>query len=297
MGYEWWAEQVTARTGGAVKFEHFYNEALGGAKTAPEDMRAGLYDLAVLQPPWYAAKLPMIMIGFLPAVTTDEVVLGKAMSDLVTQVPEFESDFFSNRLKLLAFYGSPSAEYMGTKPIKSVADINGLKIRASGDLAKIMDKLGATIVSMPSPESYEAIQRGTIDGAFLTYPASFGSYSIHEVAQYATIIGAGPVAIPIVMGLNTFNLMEPRVQAIMLEEAARMPEKYVEIFKAEDAKWLAAFEEAGIEITEFTAAQKAEVRSNAQERWEAWVENIEGKGMPGQRMLDTLLAAVEKYSN
>lgn len=294
-GYEWWAEQVTNRTGGAVKFEHFYNEALGGSKTAPEDMGAGLYDLAALMPAWYAEKLPTMMLGLLPALTDNPVALGQAMTELVTLVPAFEEEFAANNLKLISFYGNPSTEYMGAKPVYTPEDFDGLLLRSSGDLAKVLASMGTTIISMPSPEVYEAIQRGTVDGATLTYPASFGSYGIYEVAKYATVFGGGPITMPIVMNLAKFNSLDPRVQQIMMEEAAKLPEKYTQIFEEEDAIWFDAFEEAGVEITVFTPEQVKQVRANAGERWDAWIESANEKGLPGQELLDKLLELLEKY--
>jgi TRAP-type C4-dicarboxylate transport system substrate-binding protein len=82
----------------------------------------------------------------------------------------------------------------------------------------------------------------------------------------------------------------------MLEVATQVPDKYFEIYAEADAKWIPQFKEAGIEIYDFPAVERAKVEAVAgKPLWDAWVEEQEAAGRPGQKVMDTLLAAIEKY--
>jgi len=72
-----------------------------------------------------------------------------------------------------------------TKPLKSLADIKGLKIRTAGDDGVLFSRMGASVVSLATQEVYESTKRGVIDGYQLSTPANDYSLAMHEVIKYA----------------------------------------------------------------------------------------------------------------
>jgi TRAP-type mannitol/chloroaromatic compound transport system substrate-binding protein len=78
----------------------------------------------------------------------------------------------------------PEAFLQSTKPLKTVSDIKGLKIRTAGDDGELFARMGAAVVFLPGEEIYEALQRGVIDTAQLSTPAIDWTFAIQEVADY-----------------------------------------------------------------------------------------------------------------
>jgi len=78
--------------------------------------------------------------------------------------------------------------YNSVRPIKTVADLDGLKIRVqeSALMVGLVEALGAVATPMPFGEVYSAIQTGVIDGAENNWP-SYYSTSHYEVAGYYTL--------------------------------------------------------------------------------------------------------------
>ncbi|MBI1207806.1 MAG: twin-arginine translocation signal domain-containing protein [Azospirillum sp.] len=70
------------------------------------------------------------------------------------------------------------------KEINTVDDIKGLKYRTPGNLAKIMTKLGATVVALPAGEIFQAMQSGALDAAEWVGPYNDLSFGLYQVAQY-----------------------------------------------------------------------------------------------------------------
>jgi TRAP-type mannitol/chloroaromatic compound transport system substrate-binding protein len=73
---------------------------------------------------------------------------------------------------------------MSTKPIKSLADFQGLKIRSFGIAAEIWKMNGAGIVRLPGEELYTGISTGVIDGVNWGSPYGMMATRLHEVAKY-----------------------------------------------------------------------------------------------------------------
>jgi len=92
-----------------------------------------------------------------------------------------------NVILVPGWIGSAEIFLSTTKPLKSVADIKGLKIRTAGDDGVLFSRMGAAVVSMASGEVYEAMKRGVIDSFQLSSPAVDYSMAMHEVAKYIYI--------------------------------------------------------------------------------------------------------------
>ncbi len=70
------------------------------------------------------------------------------------------------------------------KPLNSIDDLKGLKMRAGGLAADTFAALGASIVTVPGGEIYAALERGVIDAAEFTTPTVNYGYGFQEVAKY-----------------------------------------------------------------------------------------------------------------
>jgi hypothetical protein len=85
------------------------------------------------------------------------------------------------------FSSSPGPFIIHTakKPVNTLEDLKGLKIRTSGPIEAVVRTLGATPVSMPVTETYDALQKGVVDGVLLPTEALL-NYRIAEVTTYTT---------------------------------------------------------------------------------------------------------------
>jgi tripartite ATP-independent transporter DctP family solute receptor len=91
--------------------------------------------------------------------------VGKKMADIIQQKS-------NNEFKLLGYWTAGVRHYYGKKPLHSVADLKGMKIRTqtSGVVADFWKKTGAIPTSVAWGELYQALQQNTVDGAENAYP-------------------------------------------------------------------------------------------------------------------------------
>jgi TRAP-type mannitol/chloroaromatic compound transport system substrate-binding protein len=96
-------------------------------------------------------------------------------------------DEFISPLGIVAKPGGGSGAQMGgwyRKPINSLADIQGLKMRIAGLAGQVMAKLGAVPQQLPGGEIYPALERGTIDAAEWVGPYDDEKLGFYQVAPY-----------------------------------------------------------------------------------------------------------------
>ena len=79
---------------------------------------------------------------------------------------------------------TPEIWCFSTFPIKSMADLQGKKMRAMGDAGAMLNRLGLSVVFLPPGEIYESLQRGVLDMAESTGPNSIVESAYYEIAQY-----------------------------------------------------------------------------------------------------------------
>jgi TRAP-type mannitol/chloroaromatic compound transport system substrate-binding protein len=108
---------------------------------------------------------------------------------------------YKEELIVLPLGLTPPEEVWSKKPVKTLADIKGMKIRAAGLSMELWEKLGASVVLLAAGEVLPGLQRGLIDGAeFLEASADY-TIGLHEVCKKYRF---GP---PVHMSNNIFQLM------------------------------------------------------------------------------------------
>jgi TRAP-type mannitol/chloroaromatic compound transport system substrate-binding protein len=88
------------------------------------------------------------------------------------------------------------------KPIRTLDDFKGLKMRTVGAWAQILPKLGASVVSLPGGEVYQALERKVIDATEWATPGENVISGFHEVAKYVIVPGSHQPSAPFELVIN-----------------------------------------------------------------------------------------------
>src|SRR5699024_6403518 len=99
--------------------------------------------------------------------------------------------------------------------IQSPEDMRGLRVRSPSPTANdIIESLGATPISMPMGDVYEALERGVIDAAMVPFETLY-NYSFHEVINYITIGDFSATPFFSVMSSKTYDNFSEEDQRIV----------------------------------------------------------------------------------
>ncbi|MFC1965215.1 TRAP transporter substrate-binding protein DctP [Chloroflexota bacterium] len=122
---------------------------------------------------------------------------------------------------------SPGNYIFSTKPIRTVDDFKGLKIRAPGHFGKFFGKLGASPIFMPTEEVYVGLSTGTLDAVFLAPLVDTYFMGFHEAAKYVIappMVTTG--AIDILAGQEWWNKLPDHLKPIIQQASAYSVERY-----------------------------------------------------------------------
>lgn len=194
-----WKQYVEEMAGGRLQLMlHDAGEIVPPTKIY-DAVRDGMLDFGMNTPAWQKGKYPAGDLFYtLPGGVLE-------MNDLIIWIyggggKQLEQEMYGNELVVFPLGLTPPEEVWSKRPIKTLADIKGLKIRAAGLSMDLWEKLGASVVLLPGGEVLPGLQRGLIDAAEMLEASYDYSLGLHEVCKYRF----GP---PVHMSNNIFQLL------------------------------------------------------------------------------------------
>ena len=112
---------------------------------------------------------------------------------------------------------SPETSGWFSKPINSIEDLKGLKMRFFGLGGKVMQKLGVAVTVMPAGEIFQALEKGVIDATEFSFPAIDQKLGFYKIVKYNYFPGWHQQATLLEMLINkdVWNSMPPNQQALL----------------------------------------------------------------------------------
>jgi TRAP-type C4-dicarboxylate transport system substrate-binding protein len=290
-GGKHFVDEVTAATNGRVKFEVYPAGQLGKDQLAA--LQSGLADVAILAAAYTPEKFPLSSVVDLPGYANSSC---EGSSNLfgITQpgTKLYEAEYKAYGIRPLYAVQPPPYKLMtSSKRIESVADMAGLKVRAIGFAqTEMADAIGAVPVQIPAPELYEAISRGTIDGALFSYIGSKAGGE-HEVLKHSVsnfIFGTTGVTYSI--SDRSWSALPSDVQAIMTQ-AGKNAQKYIcEYYDKAEIEFRDEFVAAGHVLSELPAAEVEKATAALAEIEPKWLKSMQEVGRDGAGVLEGLKA-------
>lgn len=288
---DWFAKEVAQRTGGQVKIELVYGEALSKAKEMPEGLKAGAFEVAMLCGSYYPGKFPLYTVLDLAMFTPDDVTVQARVQMALAEHPAMAEEFKQWNAKLLLPLPLQQYQIMGKRRIAKVEDLKGVRLRVSGEMARPVEEHGAVKSLVPAPEVYPSLERGVIDAVTFPGTYAFVSYRIHEISKYfIDKISLGTQPCFYAVNETAWAKLSPQHQKLMLDLREGAIQQFVQAYGAADEKNYAEFSRRGIEIINFPPTERAKLRANAEKHWQAWVEDKEKKGLKGKEVLEFVQA-------
>jgi TRAP-type C4-dicarboxylate transport system substrate-binding protein len=174
--------------------------------------------------------------------------------------------------------------------IRTPADIKGKKIRSAGaTFAAMWQQAGASIVSIPSNEVYNALQTGVAD-ATDTSTGSFVSFRIYEQVKCITAPGDNALWFmyePVLMSKRSFDKLNKQQQDALIKAGKKSEDYFNAESKKLDDNMVAAFKKNNVEVATMTEAEYnawlAVAKASSYKTFAAEVPD-------GQKLIDAALA-------
>jgi TRAP-type C4-dicarboxylate transport system substrate-binding protein len=220
----WFANEVEQRTGGKLKVIVYPGASLGFA--GPRILTVvgqGLLETAQMWGAHVSGDLRIAEVIELPGLIPYDITLRKKIVQTVLPVQEKAMERFGV-LPFASGQVEPRNIY-SRKPIRSLADLKGLKLRAQGIVeTEFTRAIGATPVTLSWEEVYPAMQQGVIDAYWVTHSATFNA-KLYEVAKYCWEVGLGGANWFIAMNRAAVDRLSPDVRKAVLDLREPVSEK------------------------------------------------------------------------
>jgi len=278
-----------------IEFEYYPAEQMGKAKDFLSLVQSGVIDIAYVAPGFVSDKMPLSVVSELPLEFSGSCQGTMAYWNLAKPGGLLDKkEFAPNGVRLLFTTVLPPYQIITRKPFASLKDIEGMKIRASGSAKElVIKKLKAIPVLMPTPDVYESLSRGTIDGVLFPFN-SLAPYEIHKLSKTGTIgENFGTFVANWVISEKRFQSLPPAVQqdlTAMGEQLTRAACAQIEKDEAGDIEKVKA---AGVKLTPLSPADHATVATVMQDVAKDWADTLDKRGKSGTEVLNAFKAGLK----
>jgi len=288
---ERWKEEVEKRTGGKVAIDTYPGGTLLGAKDMMDGVIAGQADIGNLCMAYQPGRFIVTNATSLPLGIPNAKVGSLVLWDLYQK---YQPESFKD-VKVLTMFATAPSNIMSKRAIRSLDDIKGVDLRASGGAAQILQAWGANLVGMPMSETPEALQKGVVQGLFSSLEV-MKDFKFAELCRYVTMTDQVIYPFAVVMNMDSWNALPEDVQKVMEDlrvEQAEWTGNYMDDHVKESNDW--SKETYQVEFIQLPAEEKAKWDELLAPITAQWVEDTKAKGFPAEAIVEDIKALIEKY--
>ncbi len=277
-----WGKEIEKRTNGKVQVTMFYGGTLTPADKCYDGVVKGISDIGFSVLSYTMGKFPLSEVLDLP--------LGSKTAMTATKVVnEFYSKFMPaelNEVKVMYLHAHGPGILHTKKPIKTLEELKGVKIRGTGTTTKVVSSLGATPVAMPMGDSYDALSRGVVEGIVCPMEALKG-WKLGEVVKYTTqdYGSAYNMVFFVVMNKSKWNSFTPDVQKVIEEINAEWIVKQGQTWDAIDKEGTEFAVKQGDTLIPLSKEEEARWAKAVSPMFEEYVKEKSAKGLPAAEAL------------
>jgi tripartite ATP-independent transporter DctP family solute receptor len=280
LGDEAFARLVGEYSNGRIKVEVYPQAQLADEKSAIEQVQFGGIDFTRVSISPLASFQPLLNALQMPYLYRDSDHMWKVLNG---EIGQYFLDSMSDKGFVgLVYYDSGARSFYNTKkPIYTVADLKGMKIRVQEStlMMGLVQALGAVPTPMSYGDVYSALQTGVIDGAENNWP-SYDSSSHYEVAKFYSVDQHTRVPEMIIASKISMDKLSADDQAIIKKAAKESQAVEVAAWAEYEKKSEAKVRAAGCQINnindqaEFASAMAPLYQSQLNAEQQAWVAKI-----------------------
>lgn len=280
------SEELEEATDGRIKITSYPGASLAAPDEHFDAAATGSVDFALSVHGYTPNQFPLTSVMELPFMSESAVEGSKNLWELFNEFDEFDEEYAGTE-PLWLYTTDPGQLYTVGKQVKSMEDLKGMRIRSpSPETSEWLEALGATPVSMPMNENFEALERGVVDGTIAPWEA-VKTWGLDEVIDYATVGNFYSTTMFVVMNEDIWNELSEEDQSTIKELAGeRMATKTGEIFDQFGKDAVDQAKEKGVEVYELSDGELAEWSEFINPTIENWINHVEDKGLPGQQVYD-----------
>ena len=291
-----WIDLVTSKLDGRLKIDYFPAQQIGKAKDFLRLTQSGLVDIGYIGPAYISEKMPLSAVAELPGASKTSCEVIKSYWSLVKEGGWlYENEYKPNGIRPLFLIAPPPYQLiLRDESVTSAESLQGKKIRAAGGAQSLtLEELGMVPVRMAPPEIYDAMSRGTVDGALLAF-ISVDSYKLTPLTKMVTVgQNFGTVVAAYSINEEKWQSLPEDMKAAFKEAGDEMAEIACRGFDEREAVAAEELLAAGVTFAPLSDADTAILQGANDKVARDWAKSLDDRGLPGSKALEEFSAALK----
>ena len=289
-----YCDEITKKTNGRVEITHYPGSTLTSATKNFEGVAKGISDMGMSCPLYVAGRFPVSEIFEMPSELDSGWVTAKVYMDLFNKfkLKEYE------QVHVLYLHG-PSRNVVSTRsvPVRKLADMKGLLMRASGGAASTVAAFGAIPRAMHMGEAYAALSKGVVEGQFAP-PESLKGWKHADVVKYTSITPVSTSSCQyVIMNKKKWDSLPADIQKIITEVSANYPVYHGHVWAYLDSEGFEYLKSLpGRELITISKDQLPEWQAAVKPVIENYIKEKTAMGLPAKEYLDYFNERVAYWS-
>jgi TRAP-type C4-dicarboxylate transport system substrate-binding protein len=288
---EHWKAEVEKRTNGAVSIQTFPGSTLLGPKNMLRGVQTGQADIGCISTAYYPGVFPLISVVNLPVAFASTEVASLTMWDIFNK---YQPKEFAD-VKVLTMFTSAPSQIMSKEPVKTLGDLKGLELRASGSILKVLSGLGAQGVGMPMSQTPEALQKGVVKGLVSSFDV-LKDFNFAELCRFETITNLPVYPFAVIMNKARWESLPADVKKVLEDmgrEQSQWTGRYLDNHIKDSLAW--SKEKYQVEVFTLTPEEGETIKTVAAPLTDAWKAEAVKAGLDADAILADMLALKKKY--
>ena len=290
---EAWAKEIEQRTQGRVKITVYPGGTLTKAPQCYEGVVNGISDIGMSCFAYTRGRFPLLEGVDLPMGYPSGLAASRIATAMAAKyAPQEIAD-----THVLYVHAHGPGILATKKPVRSLDDVKGLKVRATGLSSKIVGSLGGTPVGMSQPETYEALQKGVVEATLCPIETLKG-WKQGEVIDYVTdtsVIGY-TTAMFVTMNRDAWAKLPQDIQKVFTDVSREWVDKHGQAWEKADQEGKAFVQELGKEIISLPTDEQQRWKKAVEPVLAEYVEAAKAKGLPGEALLKDIQSMLAEYT-
>jgi len=292
-----WADDIAAATDGRVRIG-ITTSSLGPPNRQFDLARQGVADITWGTQSYTPGRYPSSEGVELPFLSNNAEALSVAYWRAHQKHFEKLNEYAG--VKLLSLHVQPPGElFTVDKPVQTLDDLEGLKIRIVGPVTSyLMEQGGGVAVAAPVSQIFELVSSGVVDGTFLTTD-SIPNMKMTDYLHHRTTVDGGfyNTSFFLVMNPKAWDKLSPEDQkAVMDLSGEAFAKRMGKIWDAKRAGGIKVFDEHGGKHIEIKGEAVDTLKAKMDGVRAKWIATMAERGVDGEAALKTVRQEVDGYN-
>jgi TRAP-type transport system periplasmic protein len=292
-----WADLVAKKSDGKIVFTVFPNSQMGPAPRHYDMARSGQADVTWFVHGFTPGRFPLTDISNVPYLFGSGEIGTKVLNE--PEIRAYLDKEHAGVHPLVLHTHQPGNIHTAQTPVRRAEDLKGLRIRfASPAVREFIAQLGGTPVGLPTPEIVEAMQKGTLDGAFIDYGGAGIAFRMGPVTKHTTEMYSYVASFGTAMNQGTWERLGKDGQKVLNDALAELggAGEAGRRFDSIDQPGKEAMMKAGTQIIALPPAEDAKFRKAGAAVTERLLKDLEAKGQPARQVYELMRRHAEKHA-